>query len=604
MKPRSAAKLSAQQQKAAQWFAQALQRHRQGRLDEAEALYREALRQAPEHGDSLHMLGVVCAQSGRPGEAIRLMEQALQQQPGDAALLNNLAGACNLQRRHAEALTYFDRLLKLQPANPDAHTSRSDALRGLGRHSEALAAAEHALQLAPELLRAQIARANALRRLNRFDEALQGLESVLALRPDYPEALNDLGNVLFDLRRFDEALASFTQALALRPQDADAAFNRANTLRALQRHREAIAAYDELLQRQPAHAEALNNRGAACEQLGDFDAALASYAAARQADPGHVMAHLNQGLCHLLRGELEQGWPLYRWRERSDEARLNDRPLTIPRWDGVQPLEGRRLLLLSEQGLGDTLQFCRYVPLLAARGAKVVLESWAPLAGLLRQLEGLEQVIVRGENLPAADYCVPLLDLPGLLGTTLASIPAARPYLRAPAERAAQWQSRLAQACPRGPRIGLVWSGNPQHSNDHKRSLPLAMLRPLLDEERQFLSLQTEIRDTDLPALAALPRLLDLRQELKDFEDTAALLGQLDLVITVDTSVAHLAGAMGRPAWLLLPKKPDWRWLLEREDSPWYPGMRLFRQSAPDDWESVIHRVRQALEREFPSAGS
>lgn len=607
MKPgsRPKAKPTAQQQKAEQWFAQAMLRHRAGKPGEAEPLYREALKQHPEHFDSLHMLGVLCAQTSRPTEAIQLIEQALKLQPGDAAALNNIAGACNLQRRYAEALGYFDRLLKFQPANAEAHTSRSDALRGLGRHAEALIAAQQALQLNPALLRARIAQANALRRLNRFDEALASLDAVLAQRPDYPEALNDKGNVLFDLRRFDEALSCFERALELRPKEGDATFNRANCLRALQRHADAIAAYDALLARQPRHAEALNNRGAAFEQLGDFAAAIASYTAAQTADPEHVMAHLNAGLCHLLQGDLDKGWPLYRWRERSAEARLNDRPLTIPRWQTHLPLKGRSILLLAEQGLGDTLQFCRYAPMLAAQGARVLLEVWPPLTSLLGRLEGVSQLVTRGEPLPDVDYCLPLLDLPGLLGTRLDNIPTNTPYLAARADRITHWQAQLAQRCPGGqPRIGLVWSGNAQHSNDHNRSLALTALLPLLGDKQHFICLQPEIRDSDLPALARCPQMLDLRGELRDFDDTAALVSQLDLVISVDTSVAHLAGALGRPTWLLLPKKPDWRWLLERSDSPWYPSMRLFRQSVADDWSSVVANVKQALDQHLAAACS
>lgn len=580
---------------AAQWHNQALVRHQTGKLDEAEPLYRQALKQHPEHFDSLHMLGVLHAQRGQAAEAAELIGTALRLQPDDATALNNLAGTLNLLHRFEEALACFNRLLTRQAGSADLHTSRADALRGLGRHTESLAACDKALQINPKLRRAQIARANALRRLDRFDEALAAFDAVLTTQPDSAEALNDRSNVLFDLRRFEHALASCDQALALRPHYVDALFNRANALRALQRFEAAVSAFDGLLQLQPGHVEAWNNRGAVLEMLGRFSDALESYASARAAKPTHVMAHLNAALCHLLLGNFEQGWPLYRWRERADEARLNDRALPAPRWDGETPLAGKRILLLSEQGLGDALQFCRYARLLAAQGAQVLLETWPALHSLMSRVEGVSQIVLRGEAPPPLDFCVALLDLPGLLGTRLDNIPANTPYLTAEPSRVARWQALLAtRSTPGQRRIGLVWSGNPHHSNDHKRSIALERLRPLLECDAQFISLQPEVRDSDLAALAANP-LLDLRDEIKDFADTAALIEQLDLVISVDTSVAHLAGALGKPTWLLLPHKPDWRWLLTRTDSPWYPGMRLFRQSAHDDWDGVMAALVQAL---------
>ncbi|MDO6385648.1 tetratricopeptide repeat protein [Uliginosibacterium sp. 31-12] len=579
---------------AAPWFAQALQRHRAGDLGAAEPLYQQALKLAPKHFDALHMLGVLHAQRGEPALAAPLITQALQQQAHDVAALNNLAGVLNLLHRFEEALDCFDRLLTLQPDNADAHTSRADALRGLERHAESLAAAHQALKLKPNLLRARIAQANALRRLNRFEEALTSLDRVLELRADYPEALNDRANVLFDLRRFDEALHALDAALALRPGYADALFNRANCLRASGRCEDALAAYDALLLLQPAHAEALNNRGAACETLGRFEEAIASYQRAREVEPQHVMAHLNEGLCHLLRGDLERGWPLYQWRWQAPEARLNDRPLPAPRWDGQTSLAGRSILLLSEQGLGDCLQFCRYARQLEALGARVILETWPPLARLLARAEGVAEIALRDEVRPTPDYCVPLLDLPGLLGSTLENLPPPAP-LTADLTRRQYWRDMLGKiAASQHPRIGLVFSGNPRHSNDHKRSIALAKLQTLLEHPANWLCLQPEIRESDLPAFA-ISGLSDLRTELTDFEETAALISELDLVITVDSSVAHLAASLGCPTWLMLPAKPDWRWLLGRADSPWYPSMRLFRQTVPDDWSGVIEEISAIL---------
>lgn len=578
-----------------QWHAQALKCHQTGDFPKAETLYRLALKEQPEHIDSLHMLGVLHAQTGRSIDAVELISRVLQHTPEDTTALANLANTLNLLHRHEEALPCLDRLTSLNPGNVEAHVSRADALRGLGRHEASLAAADTALRLDPSHLRGRIARSNALRRLNRFDEALAGLEAVLTIRPDYPEAENDRGNVLFDLRRFDEALSCFDHALALRPRYADACFNRANTLRAMHRFEEALEAYDELIEAGNASAEALNNRGATLEMLGRYQDAGSSYAAAQRADPGHVMAHLNDALCALLQGDLARGWPLYRWRKHAPEAHMAGRKHDSPEWDGQTALSGKRILLLSEQGLGDSIQFCRFALPLARQGAEVILEAWPSLASLMSRVEGVSQIIPHGEPLPSADFHVWLLDLPGLLGIHLDNIPAQLPYIHVNHTLARTFSKRLTETqAEHRPRVGLVWSGNAKHSNDHKRSLALEKLSPLLSMNADFVSLQPELRERDLPFFAD-SRIIDLRDALPDFEETAAAISALDLVISVDTSVAHLAAALDKPVWLMLPAKPDWRWLLARDDSPWYPGMRLFRQPRHDDWDSVVSSLCAAL---------
>lgn len=542
------------------------------------------------------MLGVLHAQTGRGIEAVELISQVLQHTPDDSSALTNLANALNLLHRYEASLNCLDHLISLEAgSNVETHASRADALRGLGQHEASLAAAEAALLLDPRHLRSRIAHSNALRRLNRFDEALAGLDTVLSERPDYPEAENDRGNVLFDLRRFDAALACFEHALALRPRYAEASFNRANTLRAMQRFEEAVNAYNALIEGGHASAEAFNNRGAALEMLGRYEEARSSYAAAQHLEPGHVMAHLNEALCALLQGDFKHGWPLYRWRLHTPEACMSGRTHDSPEWDGHTSLAGKRILLLSEQGLGDCIQFCRLASRLANLGAEVVLEAWPSLTSLMSHVEGLSLIIAHGEALPPADFHAWLLDLPGLLGIGLDNIPAKIPYLHARQELVETFAKHLDEALPaRRCRVGLVWSGNAKHSNDHKRSLPLEKLAPLLTLEADFVSLQPELRERDL-AFFANSRIIDLGNALPDFEATAAAISALDLVISVDTSAAHLAAALGKPVWLMLPAKPDWRWLLEREDSPWYPGMRLFRQPGHDDWESVVSYLCSAL---------
>lgn len=585
-KKTSAKALGRQHAQAEQWYQQALARHRAGQLSEAERFYRECIRVAPAHADGLHMLGVALAQSGRPEEAAACTGRALEIQPRDANLLGNHASTLILLKRLDEALACLDRVLALQPGNVNAHYNRGDALRGLERFEDALAAFDAALALKPDFGRAHCCRAHALRRLGRHHEALAAAERAVALDPRAAESHHALGHVLFDLRRWDDALAAYGAALARRSEDVDALLGRGNTLRALRRFEEAISAYDRIVARQPGHGDALNARGVAQESLRRFDDAIASYQSASAANPTLASAHINEALCRLLTGDFVGGWQKYTWRHLAEHSRIAERDFAAPLWTGTEPLQGRRILLHAEQGLGDVIQFCRYARQVKARGAHVILEAWSPLLPLLHGLAGVDALVARGEPLPAFDLHCPLLDLPGAFGTALTTIPAELPYLHTDPARLTRWRERLGGHD--GLRVGLVWSGNAKHSNDHHRSIPLQTLLPLARPGIRFYALQPEVRERDRAALAAFPDLLDLGPELADFADTAAALASLDLVLSVDTSVAHLAGALGRPLWLMLPHRPDWRWLLDRADSPWYPGARLFRQLDFDDWESVV----------------
>jgi hypothetical protein len=293
-----------------------------------------------------------------------------------------------------------------------------------------------------------------------------------------------------------------------------------------------------------------------------------------------------------LLGDFVQGWRQYEWRFKQEELVAPNRDFGVPRWHGTEALEGRTILLHFEQGLGDTIQFCRYAKALAQQGARVILEVQEPLKSLLAQVEGVHSIIAHGEPLPTFDLYSPLLSLPLAFGTDLSSIPAPA-ALRAGERHVAAWKRRLGKDTR--PRVGLVWSGNSFHINDQSRSIPLADFSQILCEGAAFCSLQTEVREADRLALKARPEIRICSDQIRDFSDTAALIEAMDLVITVDTSVAHLAGSMGKPVWILLPANPDWRWMLERDDSPWYPTARLFRQPEQGDWSSVLHRVREAL---------
>jgi hypothetical protein len=386
----------------------------------------------------------------------------------------------------------------------------------------------------------------------------------------------------------------YDRALALDPAFADAHVNRGIVLSELLRFDEAVASYRQAIALDPAHALAYSNLGNALRETGEDDTSVHCYDKAIALDPAYPEARWNKSLSLMLRGDLVAGLPLYEWRNEVDLYKHRKRHFTQPAWTGEQSLASQTVLLYAEQGFGDTLQFCRYAPLVAARGAKVVLEVQRPLLDLLTGLKGVAQVVAAGDELPAFDMQCSIMSLPFAFGTTLESIPAKRKYLQASAELKKEWTKRLGRSTGR-LRVGLAWSGNPQHRNDHNRSLVLRDLLTCLPEGPQYVCVQKELREADKAVLADNPQIGFYGSDLNDFSDTAALCAKLDLIISVDTSVAHLAGALGVTTWLLLPHVPDWRWLLHREDSPWYPSMKLYRQQQRGDWTAVFERVRGDL---------
>jgi tetratricopeptide (TPR) repeat protein len=364
-------------------------------------------------------------------------------------------------------------------------------------------------------------------------------------------------------------------------------------LKELNRFGDALASYDRALTMRPEYPEALSNRGNTLKELKRFEEALENYNRAITMRPDFAEAHYNEALLRLLTGDFGRGWGKYEWRLKSPSLSLLKRNFCRPLWLGADSIDGKTILLHSEQGLGDTLQFCRYVPLIAARGAYIILEVQRPLQELMTTLAGATQVISKGDPLPDFDFQCPLLSLPLALGTRHETVRPMTPYLRPSVEALNNWQVRLGPKAR--PTIGLVWSGSPMHNNDKNRSISLRSLIPLLDIEATFVSLQKDVRSNDMKVLKDQSDLLHFGDELKNFSDTAALVSNLDLVISVDTSVAHLAGALGKRVWVMLPFVPDWRWLLDREDSPWYPTARLFRQDDTREWNKVITRIDAEL---------
>jgi tetratricopeptide (TPR) repeat protein len=606
------------------WTRQAFAYHSENRLAEAARLYHRILAYAPGDMQVLYLLGALecqrrdyevavtflqqavradprCAaphavlgmallELGRSKEALESYDRALALDPDNSELLNNRSNALLQQGRVEEAIEGYDRALARKPDYVAAHVNRAGALLRQKRSEAALGALDRALAIDPVNVRALNDRAVALVGLRRPTEALACIERALKIGPRSAEALNNRGNALLGLTRPVEALASFDEALALAADDPQALNNRGNALRALNRAQEALSCYDRALRGKPGSSEILSNRGNVLRDLGRHEEALSSYARSLALDPDYAMAHHSEAVCRLQMGDLEAGWREYEWRWRVE---LAERNLYRPQWRG-QSLRGKTILLHAEQGFGDTLQFCRYAKLVAAQGGEVTLEVQPELESLLGRLTGVHHLLARDSPLPATDYHCPLLSLPLAFGTSIDSIPADTPYIEADDELLKRWHKRLG---PRErPRVGLAWSGNPIHLNDHNRSIPLSALLKIVSTSAQFVSLQKYVRSSDQAVLAGSSDILHFGDQLHDFSDTAALVGQMDLVITVDTVTAHLAGALGKPVWILLPFNPDWRWLLARADNPWYPSVRLFRQPAIGDWNSVLAEVASALE--------
>jgi tetratricopeptide (TPR) repeat protein len=548
-----------------QAFGEAVELHRQGRLREAEKLYARVLKAAPDHFDALNLLGTVKARLGAMGEAHRLLAAAV----------------------------------KINPRAPAGWSNLGQVLHSLKRNQEALECLDKARALAPDDVGILYQHANVLMSLDRPQLALGEFEQVLAQMPRHVEARVNSGIARATLGFSEHAIAEFDQALALVPGHPIAHYNRGVALIDLGRYDEAIVANDSALKAVPEHTGALLNRGKALAQLNRFDEAIASYAKATGIRKDYADAHFNEALARLTLGDYRGGFEKYEWRWRRTgmpAQRSRGRPL----WLGEYPLQRKTVLLHAEQGLGDTIQFARYVPVLAAAGAKVVFEVQAELTSLMARLDGAAAVVARGEAPPAFDVHCPLGSLPLALRTEPDTVPAQIPYLSADDVHLTKWSARLGALAR--PRIALAWSGNPSHFNDRNRSIAFARLAPLFSVPARFVGIQRDLRSEDAPRLAQETRLLHVGSELDSFDDTAAVIALADLVIAADTAVAHLAGAMGRPLWVMIPFAPDWRWTLQDETSPWYPTARLFRQPSPGDWENVIARVAAELAGFMPNS--
>ena len=551
-------KIGAGQFNLGQSLNEAVALQRQGRLREAEKIYTRVLKAAPDHFDALNMLGIVKAQLGRMGDAHRLLSAAV----------------------------------KISPRVPGAWANLGQVLQALKRYQEAIDCLDKARALAPDDVAILNQHANALLSLGRPEEALEEFRQVLARVPHHAEARVNSGIAHATLGSSEQAVAEFDSALSLAPGHLAAHYNRGLALHDLGRYGAALDALERVLASAPEHAGAWLSRGRSLAALNRLDEAVASYGRAgaiRREDPD---VHFSEALALLALGDYRRGFEKYeaRWQRNGMPAQKSrGRPL----WLGEYPLARKTVLLHAEQGFGDTIQFARYVPLLAAIGAKVVLEVQSELTALMARLDGAAQIIARGGPPPSFDVHCPLGSLPLALRTELDTVPAEIPYLSPDKASLTRWSVQIGALAR--PRIAIAWSGNSNHFNDRNRSIPFAQLAPLFSAPARFVSIQRDVRSEDAQMLASESRVTHVGGELVNFTDTAAAIALADLVISADTAVAHLAGAMGRPLWVLIPFQPDWRWTLDGETSPWYPTARLFRQTTLGDWDGVIARIAAEL---------
>jgi tetratricopeptide (TPR) repeat protein len=609
--------------------------YRRGRVAEAQVIMRDVLESQPRHHEVLHLSGLIEYRAENPRGAAELIGRAIEINPGLSAPHNNLGNALRALNQPMAAIESFDRAIAIDPNLAEAHFNRANALLDLNQLEAAVESYDRAIVLKPTHAEAHNNRGNALAALGRQQAAIDSYDRAVDLKPDYAMALNNRGVAYVTLRRPDAALADFDQAIALQPRFAMAHNNRGNALTRLGQLRAAAESYrraialspklaepytnlgsalvalgqpraalqqiDRALELRPDYALAFSHRGDALRALLQLEAAIESYGRAMVLKPDEALFRLNQAIAKLQSGDFAGGWPLYEWRTQTEEAG-SPRSYAEPIWTGAEDVSGKTLFVHYEQGLGDTIQFSRYAKLAQARGAKVVFSVQDRLVRLMRTLSPAVTVVDSRTRPRKFDYHIALLSMPLAFGTTERSIPAEAAYLSAEPDRVDAWARRIGD---RGFKIGIAWQGNPHSKADRGRSARLEHFKTFsaLPNVR-LISLQVADGAEQLGGLPDGLRVETLGNGFDEgpdgFIDTAAVIANLDLVVTVDTSIAHLAAALGKPTWVALKYSPDWRWLVGRSDSPWYPTVRLFRQETPGDWSTVFADIAAALAGRSP----
>ena len=622
------------------WLSEGLMLHENGNLTEAKDFYKKILEIKPDHCEALQLIGTIEIQTGNYARAVDALTNALQIDPKHALTQNNLGVALESLKQFDAAMACYNRAIGLLPDYAEAYFNCGNVFREQQQYDEAIKSYNQAIGFVPNYLMAYYNRALALYKQGELQAAIVSFDKAIAINPNYELFHNDRGVTFLNLKKFNEALSSFDKAIELNPNYEVAYSNRGKALLELNNIKEAIESFDKAISINSTYADAYYHRGKAYQNLRNFEVAIDSYEKAiasldnlARVDPSfspvyywHGVAHHHlrkiataiesyekairvtpnyiealhdSALAYLLIGDFDKGWTRMEWRwEHMNLSTFKDRRyFNEPLWLGNESLEGKTILLYAEQGFGDTIMFSRYAKLVSDLGAKVILEVQPQLVGLLRNLEGVSQIVAKGDILPKFDYQTPLLSLPLAFRTDKNSIPRFTKYAHANPNKVAEWNTKLSEKLK--PRVGLVWSGSEINTHDASRSIQLNQLIPYLTTSASWISLKNELSEVNKSILHNNPLILDFADDLHDFSDTAALIECLDLIITVDTSVAHLSAALGKETWVLLPHTPDWRWQLDRVDSPWYPSIKLYRQPSIDDWTNVLEKVKVDLIARF-----
>lgn len=606
----------------------AFMHHQSGDFETATLSYKKILKNMPDHVDANFLLGTLDLQQGNLDQAARSLKKAITLAPKHLQAHNNLGTVFQKQGRYDEAVSCFNRAIELKPENQEAHFNLGNVLRKQGKLEEAIISYKQSLVLAPHDFEVYNSLGSTLRENGKLEEAVMvyrklithkpnnavpynSLGTVLQesgkpeeailfykqaikINPDYAMAYSNLGAAFHELGRLDNAILNYSKAIKINPDYSEALNSLGSALQVQGKNEEAIQYYKQAIKAGPDNATAHNNLGTSLQELDKLQEALGSYNHAIALNSEDPESHKNRAMILLLKENFSDGWDEYEWRLRTKRHGL--RTFNKPKWDGTA-LNNRHVLVHAEQGFGDTIQFIRYLPLVRARGGYVVFECHKHLTRLLKNCAGIDEIIERKGALGPSvkfDVHIPLLSLPGIFRTKLDTIPSIIPYISVDSDIETQWDMLLEQN--QTFKIGIVWAGNPSFKNYYNRSCSLSDFAPLANIPGVvFFSLQKGPVSIEISKPPKGMKIYNMSDRLNDFADTAALMQKLDLIISTDTGVVHLAGAIGKPVWTLLHFIPDWRWFLGRDDSPWYPGMRLFRQKKPGDWEDVFDRVKKAL---------
>lgn len=602
--------------------------HQEGKFKEAESSYIQVLKIEPNQFEALQLLGTLFGQMGKYNESIEILSKFIKIYPNHASSHNNYGMALQKINCLDKAVFHFEKAIFLNQNLAEAYNNLGNVLQEMERFEESIENCNRAISIKSNFPEAYNNLGNAFFKMNQFQDALSSYKKAISFNSYFAEAFNNLGNCLREMLFFKEALFSYDQALQINPNYPEAYFNKGETLRKQNLFKEALDCFNSAINSNPTFAEAFNSKGLALFALRNFDLAQENYNKAILIKPNYAEpynnlgivlqelgnlieatahyekaifiksefaeAHLNLAMCRLLKKDFKNGWFGYEWR-RQVVKDLHDKYLERPNWNGVDSIENKTILLYAEQGIGDTIQFCRYIKLVSKLGARIILEVQEPLVDLLIQVEGVSQIVTQGNNLPEADYQCSLMSLPLAFNTTQKNIPSSTPYLNSDKNKVDKWKNYLGRKTK--PRIGLVWSSASSFVNDSKRSLTLSELLSALPKDRfEYICLQKEIQLVDQEVLLRNPQIRFFGSKLENFTDTAALIDCVDLVVSTCTSVPHLSGALGKETWLLIPYMPDWRWQLSENKTLWYPSFTLYRQSIVDKWDEVLLNLYKDLE--------